>query len=300
MIGYPPPRRVFLIAGWRRWLMPAMFGTFAAGGLALALVDDPGARAAGGFVALLMLACVGFGEWLIRFTRLEVSADGIDLRQLGYRLRSPWPNVVGWYGRPGRQGFVLAEPLTGKGPDRLAFASGTLINGSPLYDTVQGDLLSQRRFVPVDAFDAHAARGTLAAAVRPHAPRLADAMAAAGPPWAVVGPAGTDPGAPAWAPPVPPPVAPMPRSRQVLTWGLVVALIAGSAWVAVTEPPWAAPAISALLAVAVALGAAGSLYGAWAAARARQWLWLALYVAQSVFALFALVLTLAGDGASPR
>ena len=261
-----PARRVFLVAGWRRWLMPVVFGTMAAGGLLLMLVDEPGTRGAGVVVAALMLLAAAFGEWLIRFTRLALSAEGIELRQLGYRLQTPWSNVAGFHGRYGRQGFVLHAPLTGKGPDKLAFASALRINGTPMYDDTQRSLLAQRRFIPIEAFAAHLRSGTLVEAVRRHAPALAEAMRDGGR-WRDFPPADDAPG---------------PRRRTGLTVALITAVVLASAWITLTEPPWADPVFGATLAVAMAMAAVASAASAWRAWREGRRVWWLLFAAQGL------------------
>lgn len=261
-----PARRVFLVAGWRRWLMPVVFGTMAAGGLLLMLIDEPGARGAGAVVAALMLLAVAFGEWLIRFTRLAVSAEGIELRQLGYRLQTPWSNVADFYGRSGRQGFVLHAPLTGKGPDKLAFASDLRINGAPMYDDVQRSLLAQRRFIPIEAFAAHLRGGALIDAVRRHAPALVEAMRDTG----------------RWQQPASPGDPPSRRRRTGLMVALTATVVLAAAWIGLTEPPWADPVFGATLAVAMVLAAVASTASALRAWRERQRTWCVLFAAQGV------------------
>ncbi|HMN83623.1 MAG TPA: hypothetical protein PKA20_27335 [Burkholderiaceae bacterium] len=267
-----PARRVFLVAGWRRWLMPAVFGTMAAGGLSLMLIDEPGTRGAGAVVTTLMLLAVAFGEWLIRFTRLVVSAEGIELRQLGYRLQATWSNVADFYGPSGRQGFILHQPLTGKGPDKLAFASNLHVRGVPMYDDVQRSLLAQRRFIPIEAFSAHLTRGALIDVVRRHAPAVAEAMRDTG----------------RWKP-APPPDDPQSRRRTGLTIALIAAGVLAGIWISITTPPWIDLVFSVMLGAAMVLATIASAVSTLNAWRQRQSWWCLLFIAQTVVcALIAL------------
>jgi hypothetical protein len=167
------------LRGWRRWLMWWLFGPLVAAGAVMVLPADEGTRMAGAVLLMVGLVTLCAWEWLLRRTVLQLSADGLQLRQLGYTLQTPWSNVTGFHAEPGRQGFILLQPLDGPGARRLAFFSGTSVLGAPLYQGPQAELLAARRFIPVEAFAWHLFHGTLASEVAALAPHLAAAMGTA-------------------------------------------------------------------------------------------------------------------------
>jgi hypothetical protein len=126
------------------------------------------------------------------YTRLIISADGVDLRQLGYRLQSTWDNIDSLDRTPGLEGFVLREPLQGRGALRLASASGLqlVVGGAsmPGYTGGRQDLVAQSRFIPIEPFAHWLKKGDLASVIAQHAPRLMDGSTPAPPPPAAAAP----------------------------------------------------------------------------------------------------------------
>jgi hypothetical protein len=163
---------VYRVGPWRQaigWMFVP-----AAAGLAIAAMfaDAPDERA-GLWTGAAMLALVTCGiVWMIRRARLEAGPDGIVLRQIGFRLESTWANVVAVRTDRGHEGFMTAEPVSGKGMSTVAAAASVAPYG--MYDGVQQALLDQHRFIPIEAFAWHLRKGTLRRDINAWAPHLAN------------------------------------------------------------------------------------------------------------------------------
>lgn len=273
----PSRPQVFLVGGWRRWLMPVIFGSFALFGLLLLFADDPNTKTAGIVLAVFMLAIAAGGEWLVRRTRLEIGPEGVTLRQVGSRLDTPWSNVADFYGAWMRQGFVLREPMSGKGADQFAFASGLTMHGAPVYDEVQRELLAARRFIPIEGFAWHMKHGRLVDAVVAYAPGLEPALRN----HTSAAPAGTQAAAH--------PRRPMSRAQTMGFIALLAVLILGPIWLALADPPWAPRAVSTALAVGLTLLTLRGALSTVTAWRQRRWGYLVLFFLQTVLCAILLL-----------
>lgn len=119
-----------------------------------------------GFVAL----CVSL---LIRRARLELSENGVRLRQSGYTLESAWPNLSEIILTRGAESFITRDPMTGKASERFATAAalGRLLVG--FYDSRQLELIARHRLIPIEAFGWHLRNGRrLRSALIHFAPQL--------------------------------------------------------------------------------------------------------------------------------
>ena len=128
--------------------------------------------ATAGIIVLIILPF----QWIVDRTRLEISPQGVCLRQTGYMLEKAWPEVTGMRLMRGSEGFITSTPLTGKGAQRLASLRGFGMIGAPLYDAEQQTLLAERRFIPIEAFAWHLRHGELRADIARFAPHLREAL----------------------------------------------------------------------------------------------------------------------------
>lgn len=156
-----PRRRAILYGSWALLGLPLLVGGMVTG--------EPGLLVGGVLVSAVMLPLL---LWVDFAAKLIVSADGIETRQVGARLQSSWANVAGLRLVPGSEGFVLREPMSGSGPQRFAGASQVRFQGAALYDDVRLQLISERRFIPIEAFAYWWTRGDLRAAIARAAPDL--------------------------------------------------------------------------------------------------------------------------------
>lgn len=195
--------------------------------------------------------------------RLRVSDEGVELRQLGWRVATPWHNVAGVRLDRGGEGLILHQPLSGKGAERLAAASAITFHGSPLYDAERLDLIAARRFIPIEAFAYWLEHGDLRAILSDRVPAL------------------SAPGA--WTPPQP---TRLPRRRLALIVAIISAALGLGIVLAFSSPQAQARAERLMgipVAMAVAVYTVVNVGAAVRHLRAGRYAWAALW------ALMALV-----------
>ncbi len=211
-------------------------------------------------------------------TRLILSAEGVDLRQLGYRLQSTWDNIESLDTTPRAEGFVLREPLAGKGAIRLANASGVriVVGGAamPAYTGGRQDLVAQLRFMPIEPFAYWMKKGDLASVITQHAPRL------------------TDGSTPLPAPPAAEP--PMSLSaKMMMTVTIVGALALGLALATGLFEAGAEIWIYRILQGAMGVAAGGytllNVFNIWQHARLRKWGWAIVSLLFAILAFGAML-----------
>lgn len=168
-------RTVYHIGPLRLWLPPGLFVILAALLLLLAFTspDEPDARRALVFTALILLAFAALLYLLMRYTRLVLTERGVRLRQIGYTLETDWDNVARLAEQPGRQGLVLHRPMDCRGASVLrAFRRTRTTAATRFYDDEQVSLLAERRLIPLDAFAHALKRGRLREELARRAPSL--------------------------------------------------------------------------------------------------------------------------------
>jgi len=133
------------------------------------VAGETGLLVAGVLVSSIMLPLM---LWVDLAAKLILTAEGIETRQVGARLQSSWANVAGLRLVPGSEGFVLHEPMSGRGPQRFASASHVRIRGAAFYDDVRLQLIGEQRFIPIEAFAYWLKRGDLREAIARVAPDL--------------------------------------------------------------------------------------------------------------------------------
>lgn len=109
----------------------------------------------------------------LRAARLRVSDEGIELRQLGMRVTTPWNNVAGVRVGRGREGIVLHRPVEGKGAARLASSAGVRFRGASFYAADQQQLIAEHRFIPIEAFAHWLEHGDLRQVIEARVPTVA-------------------------------------------------------------------------------------------------------------------------------
>ena len=168
--------QVYRIGPWRRGIFAGIGLIFMIPMFVGALITREAGLAVGGVVFLLIWApCY----WLVHSARLILSAEGVQFRQFGYNLASPWENVVRLWLIKGQQGFELSRPMENYSAKLLAGTAETRITmqGVPM-DFVPGEhrkgLVVDRKFIPAEAFAYYFDRGNLLADIRRYAPQIAD------------------------------------------------------------------------------------------------------------------------------
>ena len=124
----------------------------------------------------MLLLCSLFVVVLVRYSRLTLSEDGIRLRQIGYTLATDWQNVSRLYDLPGAQGLVLHRPMTSRGASVLRAFRNTRFGIGRLrfYNQEQAQLLAERRFIPIEAFEYWLKHGRLREDLLRHVPSLTE------------------------------------------------------------------------------------------------------------------------------
>ncbi len=154
----PTHASTFRISPGRRLVLWWVLGPLLVFGLALMLFGEDSDRTAGLVIALLMAVVLGLWQWLVAYTRLILSPDGILLRQVGMQLATPWENVEAFFIEPRIEGFIVREPLTGKGAKRLAAYRSMTMSGQEPAHRHRLQLVAAQRFIPIEPF-ASALRG---------------------------------------------------------------------------------------------------------------------------------------------
>lgn len=133
------------------------------------LLSEPGLLVSAVLITAIMLPIFVLA---IRGARLWVTDDGIELRQLGMRVITPWNNVAGLRMVRGGEGIVLHRPLEGKGAVRLAASAGFGFRGASFYDAEQQQLIAEHRFIPIEPFAYWLEHGDLREALAGRVPAL--------------------------------------------------------------------------------------------------------------------------------
>jgi hypothetical protein len=105
---------------------------------------------------------------VVYYTRLWVSPEGVEVRQLGWRVATTWDNILELRMERYAEGLVLRNPLAGRG--QWALRLGTLIPG--WYKAAQYELVKKGLWFPLDPFAWYLRHGDLAAQIRQYAPAL--------------------------------------------------------------------------------------------------------------------------------
>jgi len=159
-----PRRRAVLLATWVLTVLPLLLLGLWTG--------DAAALATGLLVGVLMAAI--FVSTGLYYPRLQLDADGIVRHNMGYRLATPWSNVLVLRREPGCEGLELMRPMEDRGA-RLAarFSQWAMPAVISLYPPDVRQLVAKRRFIPIEAFADWLREGDLEQELARHAPWLA-------------------------------------------------------------------------------------------------------------------------------
>jgi hypothetical protein len=155
----PSPRARHIMLGV--WLLFAVPLTL------LGLVErEPAMLLAVAILSAIMLPIFWF---VLRAAKLILTDSGIELRQVGARVSTPWSNIAAIRTQSRMEGLVLHQPMSGKGAERLAAVSGFSAGGAPMYDEERRRLLYEQRFIPLDGFAYWLHNGDLHETITRHA-----------------------------------------------------------------------------------------------------------------------------------
>lgn len=262
--GISPARRTLLYGSWVIFALPLLAGGFFTG--------ETGLLVAALLVTVAMLPVILWADWA---ARLIVSPEGVELRQAGATLQSPWANVAALRVVSGGEGFILHEPMAGRGAERFALTAGVRVRGAALYDEDRLRLITARRFIPIEAFAYWLRRGDLRTVLTQWAPHVP-----------IEGTSGA-----AGSPTSPEPV-PRQGRRSLLTIGVIVLLVGGALALALALAGTQAAVLRFLLlpvALVFVLLAARNFSAAFRLVRIRHFwfalLWAAMAVVQVLVAL---------------
>jgi hypothetical protein len=145
-------RCLYHVGPWRRAIPWLVFGPMlVVAGCLSAFSGSVELRAVGALVgAILALLVLGLHA-LISYARLELTEEGVRLRQFGMNLAAPWTDVAGLRLDWGREGFVTLRPISGSGAANLAAARGFGWYFNPIYNDEQQAAMAERRWIPIEA-----------------------------------------------------------------------------------------------------------------------------------------------------
>lgn len=164
--------RVYHISIWRYLILWWALGPFLLLGLGLAIFSDAKTKGAGIAIVCLMAPFLLLWHWLVRKSRLEISPQGVRLREAGSDLKIAWPEITGIRLDRGHEGFITARSIEGKGAERLAANAGPM----QMHDTLDMQLLGEQRFIPIKAFAFHLRSGDMREVILGYAPHLKSAL----------------------------------------------------------------------------------------------------------------------------
>jgi hypothetical protein len=111
-------------------------------------------------------------HWFVRKSRLEISPQGVCLREVGSELKIAWSEIIGLRMERGHEGFITAQRMEGRGTERLGASAGPM----QMHDARDMQLLGERRFIPIKAYAFHLRRGDLRDVILGYAPHLKGAL----------------------------------------------------------------------------------------------------------------------------
>ena len=155
-------RCIYHVGPWRRAIPWMVFGPMLVLAAGLWVFADSVENRSGGALVFAILTLMVLGlHALISYARLELTAEGVRLRQIGMNLAAPWTDVAGLRLDPGHEGFVTFHPIGGSGAANLAAVRGLGWYFIPIYNKEQQAVIAERRWIPIEAFAWHLRRGRL-------------------------------------------------------------------------------------------------------------------------------------------
>jgi hypothetical protein len=210
--------------------------------------DSVGDRSAGALVcAFLTLLVLGLHA-LISYARLELTAEGVRLRQIGMNLAVPWIDVAGLRLDRGHEGFVTLHPIGGSGAANLAAVRDLGWYFIPIYNKEQQAVMADRRWIPIEAFAWHLRRGRLREDLARLAPAVQSLPSQLAPPANLISPA-------------------VRRRRLVILLGALGAILAASVMLGLGPPSRKEHVFSVVMALLAPLLTFSAGWSAWNAFR---------------------------------
>ena len=141
--------RVYHISIRRYLILWWALGPFLLLGLGLAIFSGEKTKSAGIAIVCLMVPFFVLWHWLVRKSRLEISSQGVRLREVSGDLEIAWPEITGLRMERGHEGFITAQRFI---PIK-AFAfhlrsgdmRGVILGYAPHLKGALGDIAAQRR-----------------------------------------------------------------------------------------------------------------------------------------------------------
>jgi hypothetical protein len=177
------PARVYFLSPWRRGILLALWALLVLPLVAIGVWGhDPAALFVGLLAGLILAVIFIAAAW--RFPRLALGEAGVIQHNLGYRLATSWDNIAELRRTRGSQGFVLRRPMDDAGARRYA-RSAAVLRIAPgvfrLYPPEVLQLITERRYIPIEAFAYWLTHGDLEREIARRAPWLARPLAGASP-----------------------------------------------------------------------------------------------------------------------
>jgi hypothetical protein len=161
--------RYYRISPWRRGVFHGIMVSMALIIALLSFGSDAADRNAGFAVAGVLLLIGAAMVPLVWYPRLRVSNEGLELRQVGWRMTAEWQNVDRVLDPPAF-GLVLKEPMAGAAVQLWRVSIRVPFLGTFL--RLDTDLIEQGRLVPLDPFAYYWTKGELQQDFRRYAPGL--------------------------------------------------------------------------------------------------------------------------------
>ena len=124
--------RSYPVSPVRRWIILGTFTPILLLAGFLLLGEEPQV----GLILLLVISPIlALAQWVVCYTRLILSSEGVVWRQVGCRIEADWGNIASARLDRGREGFIGHEPFKGPGVKRMAALRGMGVKGVPLMQT---------------------------------------------------------------------------------------------------------------------------------------------------------------------
>ncbi len=163
------PRRIYRVRPLRMAAAVGVPALFAIALLGVSLLTTEPAERSALAVAGIIMVMVAAGLFpLVWYPKLLVSPSGIEIRQVGWSIRTTWDNVEAVELSPPGEGLLLRAPLTGRGA--WALRVGRIIPA--WYTPEQARLVAEGRWFPLSPFGWWLRHGDLLAELKRHAPGL--------------------------------------------------------------------------------------------------------------------------------
>ncbi len=170
-------RTTYRISPLKLWLVPVILIVIAVFMMALPVFnpDVPeSTRYFPVYIGIFFLAFAALMYFILRRTRLVLSADGLELYQFGYKLETGWDNIAYLHDEQGSQGLVLHRPMDCYGAHTLSNFRHTQIKNVNFFTDEQIRFIAEHRLIPLDAFAYWLRKGELRTDLARRAPTLAN------------------------------------------------------------------------------------------------------------------------------